>query len=139
MSGAASPGSYADSFADIPGTTIFDASQARRGYHLNMCCMSLGNPANRAAFKADEGAYLDRFAVTPEQRAAVLARDYASLVKLGANVFYLAKLVATDGLPVVAMVAQMSGVTQADHMKMMLEGGRPIAGNRSRKEGQQRG
>ena len=28
-------------YADVPGTTIFDAQQARKGYHLNQFCMSL--------------------------------------------------------------------------------------------------
>lgn len=139
MARHADTGNYADSFRDIPGTTIFDATHARKGYHLNMCCMSLATAANREAFKADAGGYLDRFPLTPEQRAAVLARDYGSLVKQGGNVFYLAKLVATDNLPVVAMVAQMTGVTQAEHMKMMQGGGRPIEGNRSRKEVQGHG
>ena len=28
-------------YDDIPGTVVFDSDQARRGYHLNMFCMSL--------------------------------------------------------------------------------------------------
>jgi len=139
MCAAENSSSYADSFLDIPGTTIFDAAQARRGYSLNMFCQTLSKATNRETFKADEGLYLDRFSLTSEQRRAVLARDYGSLVKLGGNVFYLAKLVATDGLPVVAMVAQMTGVTQSEHMKMMMAGGRPIVGNRSRKEAYRNG
>lgn len=125
---------YQESFRDIPGTTVFDGRMARAGYHLNMFCMSLMKAPERQAFKADERGYMDRFPLTPAQREAVLARDYARLVDLGGNVFYLTKLVATDGLPVVAMVAQMTGVSQEAHMKMMLAGGRPIEGNRSRAE-----
>ncbi len=30
-------------FKDIPGTIVFDAEQARKGYWLNQFCMSLGN------------------------------------------------------------------------------------------------
>jgi protocatechuate 4,5-dioxygenase alpha subunit len=41
-------------YDDIPGTTVFDAERSRQGYHLNMFCMSLMTPANRAAFKSDE-------------------------------------------------------------------------------------
>lgn len=125
---------YQESFRDIPGTTVYDTRMARAGYHLNMFCMSLMKADRRLAFQADERAYMDGYPLTEAQRRAVLARDYAELVKLGGNVFYLTKLVATDGLPVVAMVAQMTGVSQEVHMKMMLAGGRPITGNRSCKE-----
>ena len=70
-------------YVDIPGTTIFDADQARRGYHLNMFCMSLMLPANREAFKADERRYLDGWPMSEEQKLAVLARDYNRMIALG--------------------------------------------------------
>ena len=50
-------------YKNIPGTTIFDAELARRGYHLNQFCMSLMKAENRARFKADERAYLDGRAI----------------------------------------------------------------------------
>jgi protocatechuate 4,5-dioxygenase alpha chain len=59
----------------VPGTTIFDAEQSRKGYHLNQFCMSLMKAANRERFKADERAYLDEWPMTEEQKQAVLARD----------------------------------------------------------------
>ena len=46
-------------YLDVPGTTIFDAEQSRRGYWLNQFFMSLMKAENRARFKADERAYLD--------------------------------------------------------------------------------
>ena len=63
-------------FKDIPGTTLFDAEQSRKGYHLNMFCMSLMKAQGREAFKADEAGYLDSYPMTPEQKAAVIARDW---------------------------------------------------------------
>ena len=62
-------------YRDIPGTYVFDAEQSRKGYQLNMFCMSLRHAANREAFRADEAAYLERFPMTPEQRRAVLDRQ----------------------------------------------------------------
>ena len=47
-------------YSDVPGTTVFDADQAREGYHLNQFCMSLMKAENRERFKADERAYLRR-------------------------------------------------------------------------------
>ena len=62
-------------YPDVPGTTIFDAEQSRKGYHLNQFCMSLMKAENRERFKADERAYLDEWPMTEEQKQAVLARD----------------------------------------------------------------
>ena len=124
--------SYTESFKDIPGTTVFDARQSRLGYHLNMFCMSLVDAHKRAAFKADESAYLMQIPMSEAQRHAVLARNYRLLIELGGNVYYLGKLSATDGVSFGAMVASMTDVSQKAYLEMMSSGGRPIAGNRSK-------
>jgi len=111
-------------YADIPGTTIFDTDQARRGYHLNMFCMSLMKPDNRQRFKADERAYLDAWPMSEDQKRGVLARDYNRMISLGANIYFLAKLFATDGKSFQYVAAQMAGMSQAEYANMMLAGGR---------------
>ena len=121
-------------YLDIPGTTIFDADQARKGYHLNQFCMSLMRPENRARFKANERAYLEEWPMTPEQRAGVLARDYNKLISLGGNVYFLAKIFSTDGLSFQQAVSTMTGMTQEEYANMMLQGGRSPEGNRYLKE-----
>ena len=121
-------------YHDIPGTTLFDAEQSRLGYHLNMFCMSLMKAANREAFKADEHGYLDRWPMTELQKEAVLARDWNGMIALGGNIYFTAKIAATDGLSFQQIAAIMSGVTQPEYAKMMLRGGRSIDGNRSKKE-----
>lgn len=120
-------------FKDIPGTTLFDAEQSRKGYHLNMFCMSLMKAQGREAFKADESAYLDRWPMTPEQKASVLARDWNGMLALGGNIYFTSKIAATDGLSFQQIAAMMSGVSQADYAAMMLAGGRSIEGVRSKK------
>ena len=131
--------SYAESFRDIPGTTVFDAVKSRIGYHLNMFCMSLMKAENRAVFKADEAAYLDAFPLTREQRLAVLERDYNRMIELGGNVFFLVRIGATDGKTVLSVVAGMTGASQENYMKMMVDGGRPIEGNRTLQDWANRG
>ena len=121
-------------FDDIPGTTLFDAQRSRQGYHLNMFCMSLMSDEQRAAFRADERAYLERWPMTPEQKAAVLARDWNRMLELGGNIYYTSKLGATDGLSFQQLAAKMTGSSQAEYAEMMLHGGRSIEGNRSKKE-----
>ena len=117
-------------YLDVPGTTIFDAEQSRRGYHLNQFCMSLMKAANRERFKAGERAYLDEWPMTEEQKQAVLARDLNRCIALGGNIYFLAKIGATDGKSFQYMAATMTGMTQDEYMAMMLAGGRKIDGNR---------
>ena len=117
-------------YANVPGTTIFDADQARKGYHLNQFCMSLMKAENRARFKANERAYLDEWPMTEQQKQAMLARDYARLIQLGGNIYFLAKVFSTDGLSYLQAVSTMTGMTVDQYRTMMLEGGRSIEGNR---------
>jgi len=126
-------------YDDLPGTIVFDADRAREGYHLNMFCMSMMKPENRAAFKADERAYLDRWPMTEAQKQVILARDWNGMLRLGGNIYFTAKLAATDGLSFQQIAAKMSGSTQEEYAQMMIKGGRPIEGNRSKSEWKSRG
>ena len=123
-------------YDDIPGTYVQDAAHLRKGYHLNMFCMSLNDAGNRDAFRGDEAAYLERFPMTEAQREAVLERDWLGLLRLGGNIYYTFKLAAFDGLTMQHLGAAMSGtgMTVEEFRQMMLDGGRSIDGNRSRRE-----
>jgi len=121
-------------YNDIPGTTVFDAQRSRQGYWLNQFCMSLMKADNRAAFKADESAYLDRFPMTPEQKQAILDRNWNRMIELGGNIYFTSKLGATDGLSFQNLAADMTGMTQQQYADMMLHGGRSIDGNRYKSE-----
>jgi len=126
-------------YDDLPGTVVFDADQARKGYHLNMFCMSLMKAENRATFKKDERAYLDHWPMTEAQKQAVLKRDWNEMLQLGGNIYFTAKLAATDGLSFQQIAAMMTGKTQQDYADMMLKGGRSPEGNRSKSEWKNRG
>jgi protocatechuate 4,5-dioxygenase alpha chain len=119
-------------YDDIPGTYVFDAERSRQGYGINMFCMSLMKDENRKAFKADEAEYLKKFKLTPEQAEAVLTRDYNRMLELGGNIYFTAKLGATDGHSFQHLAAVMTGNSQDEYAKMMLGGGRNVEGNRSR-------
>lgn len=121
-----------EEYEDIPGTFVFNAERSRQGYGINMFCMSLMKDENRKAFKANEAEYLKKFRLTPEQTEAVLKRDYNRMLELGGNIYFTAKLGATDGHSFQHMAAIMTGSTQEDYAKMMLGGGRSVEGNRSR-------
>jgi protocatechuate 4,5-dioxygenase, alpha chain len=124
--------SKAKEYDDIPGTFVFDADRSRQGYHVNMFCMSLMKAENRKAFKDNEEKYLDQYPLTPEQRQAILKREWNRILELGGNIYFTAKLGATDGLSFQQVAAIMTGSTQQDYAAMMLAGGRSVEGNRSK-------
>ncbi len=117
-------------YLNVPGTTIFDADQSRKGYWLNQFCMSLMQADNRTRFKQDEDAYLAEWPMTDEQRAAVRARDLNWMMRTGGNIYFLSKLGATDGLSFQQMAGSMTGMTEQQYREMMLSGGRSPEGNR---------
>ena len=119
-------------YEDIPGTFVFNAARSRQGYGINMFCMSLMKEANRKAFKANEAGYLKQYQLTPEQTDAILKRDYNRMLELGGNIYFTAKLGATDGHSFRHLAAEMTGSTQDDYAAMMLAGGRSVEGNRSK-------
>ena len=121
-------------YEDIPGTFVFDADRSREGYHLNQFCISLRLQKNRDAFNADEEAYLDGFPMTAEQRDAVRKRDWNRLLELGGNVYYTSKLAANDGINFQNLAGLMTGMGVEAYREMMLNGGRPIEGNRYKSE-----
>jgi protocatechuate 4,5-dioxygenase alpha chain len=97
-----------------------------------MFCMSLMKDENRKAFKANEAEYLKKFNLTREQTDAILKRDYNRMLELGGNIYFTAKLGATDGHSFQQLAAKMTGSSQQDYASMMLAGGRSVEGNRSR-------
>lgn len=126
---------YLAELEDIPGTRVFTAARARRGYWLNQFAMSLMKPENRERWKTDERQYLEDWPMTAEQKEAILARDYNRCLDLGGNVYFLAKVFSTDGLSFAEAVSTMTDMSFPEYRDMMLQGGRPPEGNRSIKGG----
>jgi len=123
-------------YTDIPGTTIFDSSQARKGYHLNQFFYSLMKPENRERFLADERAFLDKTAMSEEQKQAVLDRNYNRVIELGGNVYFFGKLFFTDEQSFEMGASLMTGMAPHEYREMMVSGGRSVEGNRYKKEDQ---
>jgi protocatechuate 4,5-dioxygenase alpha subunit len=123
-----------EAYEDIPGTWVFDAQRARKGYHLNAFLYSLMKAANRAAFLADERSYLEKFPMTEDQRDAVVNREWNRLLDLGGVSYALAKLAFTDQKSYQYMASQMCGVSEQEYVKMMQAGGRSPEGWRSKAE-----
>jgi protocatechuate 4,5-dioxygenase alpha chain len=117
-------------YTQIPGTTVFDAEMASKGFHLNQFCMSLMKAPNRERFKEDQKAYLDEWPMSEEQKLAVIARDYNQMMSLGGNIYFLAKIFSSDGISFQEAASTMTGMTLPEYAQMMLDGGRkPTASN----------
>jgi len=125
-------------YSDIPGTFIFDQDQSRKGYGINAFCMTLLKADNRKAFKENESVYLDQFGLTAEQKDSILQRQWNRMLELGGNIYFTAKLAATDGLSFQQVAAKMTGSTQENYADMMLKGGRSVVGNRYTSEWEHR-
>jgi len=107
----------------IPGTPVFDGDAARKGLALNAMCYSFNSAASRAAFVADEEAYMARFGLSEPQRAAVRRRDVLGMIAAGGNVYYLAKLAGILGLNVQDLGALQTGMPIEDFKAALLAHG----------------
>ena len=126
---------YLAEMEDIPGTRVFTAQRARKGYNLNQFAMSLMKEENRTRFLADEKAYHDEWPLTDAAKKAVLARDYNAMIDEGGNIYFLSKLFSTDKKSFQFAAGSMTGMTQEEYAEMMLKGGRSPEGQRSIKKG----
>ena len=126
---------YLASLEDIPGTRVYTAQRARKGSWMNQFAMSLMKAENRERWKADEEAYLAEWTMDDEQRQSILDRDYNRMLDLGGNIYYLAKIFATDGLSFVQAVSTMTGMSVDEYKAMMIAGGRSPDGVRSKSAG----
>jgi len=108
----------------IPGTTLFDGAQARKGYALNKMCFSFNEAANREAFQSDEIGYCLRYGLNDEQRRAIRERNVLKLIAAGGNVYYLAKFAGILGLDVQDLGAQQTGLSKDAFKAKLLAAGR---------------
>jgi protocatechuate 4,5-dioxygenase, alpha chain len=108
----------------IPGTFVFDAAESRRGYPVNRLCGSLKYAENREKFKADEAAYCDAYRLSPEQRDAVLTRQWTRMLELGGSIFYVFKLAVLDKRSMQYLGGVFTGMSAEDFAAALKAGGR---------------
>ena len=123
-------------YDDIPGTYVFDTKRCKEGFHLNKFCKSLDNADNRDQFRADPYSYLDQYPMTPEQRQMIVDRNWLGMLQVGGNIYYTFKLAIFDGLTMQHVGGLMSDMSVDDFRAMMLDGGRKLEGNQSKKHNQ---
>ena len=94
----------------LPGTYVFDGKTAHSAYGLNKLLFSFNRETNREEFARDKAAYADKFGLSREQKKALLEDDFLTLLRLGANIYYLAKLAVPRGFSVQDAGAAFQGI-----------------------------
>ncbi|MEM8937656.1 MAG: protocatechuate 3,4-dioxygenase [Pseudomonadota bacterium] len=107
-------------YDDIPGTYVFDGENAHRSYALNKLLFSFNSEINRNEFAEDENAYADKFGLNEEQKKALLARDFLTMIRIGANIYYVAKLAVPSGVSVQDAGAAFQGITTEEFKAKLL-------------------
>ena len=108
----------------VPGTTMFDGTQAQKGYALNKMCYSFNAAENREAFLRDEDAYCAKYGLSAEQREAIRSRNVLQLLAAGGNAYYLAKFAGIFGLDIQDIGAQQTGMTKDEFKAKLLAAGK---------------
>ena len=109
---------------DRTDTYIFDGNTSRRGYRMNKMFMSLRTASARERFLGDEAAYCDAFGLTPEQKKAVVERDWQAMLDLGGSIFYVYKLAMMDGKSMQYLGGVFTGMTEEEFVAALRSGGR---------------
>ena len=95
--------------AKIADSEVFDLAMSWRGLRINKMCNALSQPHERAAFQADEEAFMARFSLMDDERDLVRARDFQGLLQAGGNIYFLLKLGVVTGNGLYKMGAKMRG------------------------------
>ena len=107
----------------IPGTVLFDGSQAIKGYALNKMCYSFNKKANRDEFLADQEAYMEKYGLNDQQKQAIRDKIVLDMLEAGGNIYYLAKFAGIFGLNVQDVGAQQTGMTVDEFKEKLLRAG----------------
>lgn len=114
-------------YDDIPGTYVFDGKRAHPSYAINKLLYSFNEECNRAEFDANPSAYCDKFGVTAEYKEVVINLDFLQMLRLGANIYYMAKMAIPRGVSVQDAGAAFQGITTEEFQQNLLDKGNGLA------------
>ena len=77
----------------------------------------LVDPAEREAFKRDEEAFMERFALNETEKNLIRKRDFKGLIEAGMNIYAMLKVGAATGNSLYRMGAQMRGESYEEFLK----------------------
>lgn len=98
-------------YDDIPGTYVFNGETAHRAFALNKLLFSFNEEVSRKEYAKDPAAYAEKFGLPKEHKRALVEEDFLELIRLGANIYYLAKLAVPKGFSMQDAGAAFQGIT----------------------------
>ena len=110
-------------YDDIPGTYVFDGETSHAAYNLNKLLFSFNHEENRQEFDEDAAAYATKFGLTDKQKDALVNGDFLGMLRMGANIYYLAKLAVPKGVSVQDAGAAFQGITTEEFKANLAKNG----------------
>lgn len=95
----------------IAGAMVFTGERSAAGYRLNRMARSLVTAENRAAFQANEAAYMTAHGCSAEEIELVRRRDWHGMMQHGGSIYLLLKIGACTGhsLPEIGPLTGVKG------------------------------
>ena len=113
-------------YDNIPGTYVFDGKHAHGAYALNKMLFSFNDEESRDEFDADPAAYCDKFGVAGKYKEMVVKKDFLGMLKVGANIYFMAKMAIPRGTSVQDCGAQFQGITTPEFQQKLLDKGKGL-------------
>ena len=110
-------------YEDIPGTYVFDGQRSHSAYAVNKMLFSFNHQENRDEFDRNPEAYAVKFGLPDEQRKALLDGDFLTLLRMGANIYFMAKLAVPRGVSVQDVGALFQGITTEEFKANLAKNG----------------
>ncbi|MCC6202948.1 MAG: protocatechuate 3,4-dioxygenase [Gammaproteobacteria bacterium] len=108
-------------YDDIPGTYVFDGKTAYQAYAVNKMLFSFNDESCRDEFEADPAAYCDKFGVAGAMKEAVLKKDFLGMLRLGCNIYFMAKMAIPRGVSVQDAGAAFQGISTKEFQAKLLK------------------
>jgi len=108
-------------YEDIPGTYVFDGKIAHESYPINKMLYTFNTEECRDEFESDPAAYCDKFGVTGKFKEAILKKDFLGMLRLGCNIYFMAKMAIPRGTSVQDAGAAFQGISTEEFQKKLLQ------------------
>jgi protocatechuate 4,5-dioxygenase alpha chain len=110
-------------YDDIPGTYVFDGETAHASYNINKMLFTFNQEECRDEFDRDPSSYCDKFNVTGDFKECVVQKDFLRMLRLGCNIYFMAKMAIPRGTSVQDAGAAFQGITTEEFQAKLLKKG----------------
>ncbi|MGY8790894.1 MAG: hypothetical protein ACKVKR_11580 [Pseudomonadales bacterium] len=102
-------------YEDIPGTYVFDGKIAHESYNINKMLFTFNSEECRDEFEQEPATYCDKFGV----KECVVQKDFLRMLRLGCNIYFMAKMAIPRGTSVQDAGAAFQGITTEEFQQQL--------------------